>query len=101
MENVGSSYILVQSNPIVSDPRELHTILSFSLRSLFGECEPYGSLVSVLETHGSKAILQCPDEHVDHVRAALTMCFPPIYLQPALYQFDCLQIEAKRSLLKI
>ena len=95
------SFILVQSNPPVSDPRELHTILMFSLRSLFGECELHGCVVSVLETRGEKAVLQCPHRSVDFVRAALTLCSPPAYLQTTTYQFDCLQIDTKRMSLSI
>ena len=88
--------MLIQSSPPVSDPRELHTILMFSLRSLFGECELHGCVVSVLETCGEKAVLQCPDSNVDFVRAALTLCSPPVYLQTTIYQFDCLHIDTKR-----
>lgn len=96
-----SSYLLIQSNPIISDPRELQTILLFSLKSLFGECEPHGCQVSVLETRGSFAILLCPNRDIDYVRAALTMCSPPAYLHPTIYHFDCVQIETDRNMLTV
>jgi RNase P/RNase MRP subunit POP5 len=100
--NLSPVYLLVQSSPAVQDPRELHTILIFSLRSLFGECEPHSCLVEVLEcVGGGKAIIKCPLSSVDSVRAALTLCTPPQYLQSSIYRFDVLQIETSQSKLQI
>jgi hypothetical protein len=39
----GFSQLFVEASPRIEDPRELQTILNFSLRDLFGLCEPYSN----------------------------------------------------------
>ena len=91
-------FMLVQSSPPLQDSREIETILTYSLRSLFGECEPHSCLVQVVKTTAvNKAIIKCPEESLNAVRAALTFCHPPLYLQPTIYQFDVLQIANNES----
>ena len=109
-------FLLVESYPVVHDPRELQTILIHSLRELFGELEPHGCLTTVLETRKNRSIVCCPKDSVASVRAALTLCTPPLYLRGndertgvdgaaapavdangAVYRFDVLQTTKDRN----
>ena len=65
-------YMLVETKPVVSDPRELLTIIRSSLKSLFGETEAHGHFVEVLEATRPYAIVKCPASSVAATRAALT-----------------------------
>jgi RNase P/RNase MRP subunit POP5 len=91
------SYILIEGKPIVSDPRELQTIVQFSLRSLFGEFEQHSVGMQVVENSGRQAIIKCQTNSVAFIRAALTCCTPPTYLESTHYRFDVLQISQQRK----
>lgn len=93
-------YMLVETCPKISDPRELETILKSSLKFLFGECEPHGCLVEVEKAKPPFCIVKCPAASVSHIRAALTCPTPPPYLQSTLYRFDVLQIAADKNALE-
>ena len=103
--------LVVQTMPAVTDPREMTTILTFSLRDLFGELEPHSCTIhvegpiskesSLLEenntsdktpTSGALVIVKCPLESANQVRAAMTMISPPPYNETTLYRFDVLQV---------
>lgn len=86
-------YMLIETKPVVSDPRELLTILRSSLKSLFGETEAHGNFVEVLEATRPYAIVKCPQSSVAATRAALTWPSPPPYLQSTHYRFDVLAIN--------
>lgn len=108
----------------VHDPRELQTILLFSLRNLWGDLESHSGHVQVTKrptdqeeeeeeeedshsSHGADAStlfeVTCLTESVDAVRAALTMVTPPPYLQEgvgesvSLFRFDVLDVHQPSS----
>lgn len=115
----GFSRILVRSEPNVQDPRELQTILLFSLRNLWGEVEAHSCQLtvsvatsSIIHRHADANsnsvqkdnhccfVITCLSDSVASIRAALTMVTPPPYLEtsaatgePAVYLFDVLAIE--------
>jgi hypothetical protein len=43
------SQLFVEASPRIEDPRELQTILNFSLCDLFGICEPYSVCTELLQ----------------------------------------------------
>jgi RNase P/RNase MRP subunit POP5 len=92
-----TSLVLIRSTPLISDPRELATILTFSLRSLFGEVEHHSCLLEVLlhpedNVDGATLSVKCPTESVPAVRAALTMVSVPVYLSSTIYRFDVVKV---------
>jgi RNase P/RNase MRP subunit POP5 len=93
-----TSLVLIRSKPLISDPRELATILTFSLRSLFGEVEHHSCLLEVLlhpednNVDGATLSVKCPTESVPAVRAALTMVSVPVYLSSTIYRFDVVKV---------
>lgn len=100
-------YALIRITPAITDPRELQTIITTSLRSLFGDCESHSVVLNVLTcrpvrqlsearlcptntndsnnyvtamTYGAhEAIIECPATSLDFVRAALTFPMLPSY----------------------
>ena len=111
-----TSQAVVLTTPAIHDPRELNTIISTSLRSMFGDCQSYEIGLTVVEcrpcstttatatrrrrrqeedysSDSYEAIIQCPTESLPYVRAALTLSMPPTYLQENLYRFDFLEIN--------
>lgn len=49
-------------NVVITDPRELQTIIIFSLRSLFGDMEPYSYQMKVIARRPRKEILVDAEE---------------------------------------
>jgi len=98
-----TSSLWVRTSPRIDDAAEMKTILLFSLRSLWGELEPYSCEVTIknapaghcLSVGKSKALLvvECPTTSVNNVRAALTLVSTPPYLEDTTYQFDVLDIQ--------
>lgn len=86
-------YMLIEAKPVISDPRELLTIIRSSAKSLFGETEPHGCFVEVLEANRSYCVIKCLASSVEATRAALTFPLPPPYLQETHYRFDVLAIH--------
>jgi RNase P/RNase MRP subunit POP5 len=102
--------LFVKMTPVIIDVKEMTTILTCSLRSLFGELEHHSSRIKVSvvtdndnddkDAHQSKAdlIVLCPAESTEAVQAALTMVSPPTYLEDTINQFDVVAIlEAKKT----
>jgi RNase P/RNase MRP subunit POP5 len=89
-----TSWVVVEATPQVKDPRELFTILTSSLRSLFGDLEPHSCRLTVDRADDSQTalVVKCPTESVAAVRASLTMVTPPPYLSATLYRFDVLKV---------
>jgi len=103
--------MIIQSLPVIRDPRELQTILTYSLRDLFGELETHSFSVEVKastqqhysnnnssESNNKDAaivmmIVECPSESAKQVRAAMTMCTPPPYLQDTHFRLDVMDLE--------
>jgi RNase P/RNase MRP subunit POP5 len=86
----------VRSEPPLEDPRELHTILLFSIRKLWGELEPHSRSVTVERSmNGVRGdfVIECAKSSVAEIRAALMLVSPPEYLQDAIYRFDVVKIE--------
>lgn len=91
--NGSECYSLIKTTPAVKDPRELHTIITNSLRSTFGDCHSH--IFQVIECRpfeddsGSYlAIIQSPRSSMDYVRASLCFVQPPSHLQDNIYRFD-------------
>jgi hypothetical protein len=127
MKHHSSVVISVRSNPPIDDPREIATIITFSLRSLFGDLEPHSCRIQVtlkqqsnqqqqqqqlndrdkdnynaVDEGSSKETLKvfeviCPPDSVGAVRAALTLVTPPPYLSSTLYCFDVVTIEPNKG----
>jgi RNase P/RNase MRP subunit POP5 len=77
----------------VEDPRELTTILQFSIRSLFGDLESHSYAVQITKaTEVGKFIVSCSRSSVKAVRSALTMVTPPPYLESNIYRFDVVSV---------
>jgi RNase P/RNase MRP subunit POP5 len=91
------SRIAVRTQPKIQDPREMKTILTFSLRALWGDLEPHSCVVDVQndDSTSSEALLlvKCPTESVAAVRAALTMVTTPSYLASTVYRFDVVEVK--------
>jgi RNase P/RNase MRP subunit POP5 len=88
--------LTVRSEPRVEDPRELQTILTFSLKSLWGDLEAHSCALQIEKRAEGKEILlivRCLTESVGAVRAALTLVSPPPYLESNLYRFDVVDVE--------
>ncbi len=89
--------MIVRTQPKIQDPRELKTILTFSLRNLWGDLEPHSCMLDVQkdDSTSSEALLlvKCPTESVAAVRAALTMVTPPSYLASTVYRFDVVEVQ--------
>lgn len=92
----------IRSTPPIKDPRELSTIITSSLRSLFGDCQPYSFEVDVIECRSCSnpdqnmnnsfvAIIECPSSSLDYVRAALTFSSTPSYLEGEIYRLDYIE----------
>lgn len=88
------AYMLIQAKPVVKDPRELSTIIRSSLKSWFGETEPHGGFVEVLEANRSFCVIKCPESSLSATRVALTFPAPPPYLQETHFCFDVLKIQS-------
>jgi hypothetical protein len=87
------SNVLVRTEPVITDPREMQTILLFSLRALWGTLEPHSCQLSVSLVDGLQRVT-CRTDSVAAVRAALTLVTPPPYLESTIYRFDVLQEES-------
>ena len=102
---------LIRTSPAISDPKELTTIISTSVRAAFGDCQAHTVGVRILDCrtataaarrrrntiNTSETILQCPDDALPYIRAALTLPSPPSYFQGSIYTFDFLKIDDKSS----
>jgi len=99
----------VRTLPRIDDVGEMKTILLFSLRSLWGDLEPYSCDIVVrkapqdhpLNAEHSKSgvlIVECPSTSSKQVRAALTLVSPPPYLEDTLFQFDVIDIQESSSI---
>ena len=97
------SLIWVMSAPVIDDPRELQTIITFSLRSLWGDLESHSCdlIVEVAPigdrgtstNGGASLVVRCRSDSVDAVRASLTLVTPPPYLEGTVYQFDVTDVQ--------
>lgn len=92
-----NSFLLVHCNPAVSDPRELETVISVSLKHIFGALD--ATTAEVLETRAEVALIKCASSSAPNVRAALTLYTLPPYLQDQgrKFQFDVLEIREQLS----
>lgn len=101
------SLIWVRTAPVVDDPRELQTILTFSLRSLWGDLESHSCDLTVeiapigdqgaATNGGALLVVRCRSDSVDAVRSSLTLVTPPPYLEGTVYQFDVIAIQEDSS----
>ena len=100
MSTESVSQAVIRTTPAITDPRELDTIITSSLRSLFGDCQPHSCSVkecrpcSDRPTQGHEsyeAIIECPESSMEHVRAALTFSSTPSYLEGSIYRLDFIQ----------
>lgn len=86
------THLTVQSEPHIEDPRELQTILTFSLRSLWGDLEGHSCALQVTKEKNFMNI-RCRKDSLESVRAALTLVSPPPYLESTIYRFDVIAVE--------
>ena len=93
------------------DPKELHTLVVFSLRHLYGDFEShsYGMMVKTYNDEADTAatyrrpasksdeanffVIRCCTESVQAIRASLTIVTPPPFLEDTLYQLDVIKIS--------
>jgi len=93
------SYMLIESKPRV-DEKELFTIITVSLRSLFGACQPH-CVVEIIDTKGRLAVVKCASSSLASVRASLTMPTPPPFMQNTIYRFDVLRVQNSAIMIDI
>ena len=86
--------INVETTPPMADPKELTTILTFSLRDLFGDFEPHSCLLEISKGIEGTMIVKCPADSVKQVRSALTLVAPPSYIDTSHYRFDVVNVTA-------
>ena len=89
------SEIILQSTPQIQDPKEVHTILITSLRALFGDFENHSchlTVSKVSDGDGSHKV-ECRNDSVRFVRAALSMTYEPSFMTEQVYQLDVLKIN--------
>jgi hypothetical protein len=101
-------------SPRINDPKELHTLVLFSLRHLFGDFESYSCdmIVEFYDIEKDKAstdtghpvetcsdnegqyfAIRCCTESVPAIRASLTIVTPPPFLEHTLYQIDVIKVN--------
>ena len=112
MTNISTAKVTIRTTPAIKDPRQLDSVITASLRALFGDCQPYSCELRVLEcrpcSSGSSsksssksssnsydAVLECPVSSVDYIRAALTFSTTPQFLDGEMYRIDFLHCDAK------
>lgn len=93
------SQVLVRTEPLITDPREMHTIVLFSLRDLWGTLERHScqlSVASAVDDKGNNSLMRvtCRTDSIAAVRAALTLVTPPPYIESTLYRFDVVHVES-------
>jgi len=105
--------ILIRTTPPIKDPKELDSIITASLRSLYGDYEPYSCGLRVVECRKCSplfaitgysqereakqsydAILECPSSSEKYVRAALTFSSTPHFLEGTVYRLDFLESKS-------
>jgi RNase P/RNase MRP subunit POP5 len=71
------------------------TILTFSLRDLFGDFESHSCATQVTkeEEGDGVMIINCPSKSIKEIRAALTLVTPPPYMVDKQYRFDVLDVK--------
>ena len=71
------------------------TILTCSLKSLWGDLEPHSCMIQVIkdETKQGLLVVRCRTDSMAAVRAALTLVTPPPYLESTLYRFDVIEVQ--------
>lgn len=105
-----SNIIVRCVSPRLNDPKELYTLILFSLRHLFGDFEShsFGMIVefcnidkelpleqSFDKNQGDKQqyfSIRCSSESISAIRASLTIVTPPQFLEDKLYQFDVIKV---------
>ena len=109
---------LIQSSPPIHDPRELNTIITTSLRSMFGDCQAHTIELRILKCRShsrsyhntigcidddddddddlNEAIIECSNDSLPFIRAALTFPCPPSYID-TMYRFDFVKVDDKAS----
>jgi RNase P/RNase MRP subunit POP5 len=111
--NPTSKLIVRCVSPRMNDPKELHTLILFSLRHLYGDFEShsYGMTVDFYKMEEDRAcndikhavdkrrndeelyfVIRCGTESVSAIRASLTIVTPPAFAEDTLYQFDVIKI---------
>lgn len=87
------SQIILQSTPQIQDPKEVHTILVNSLRALFGDFENHSCHLTVRKMpDGGSHKVECRNDSVRFVRAALSMTYEPSFMTEKVYQLDVLKV---------
>uniref|UniRef100_A0A7R9ZJR2 Uncharacterized protein n=1 Tax=Craspedostauros australis TaxID=1486917 RepID=A0A7R9ZJR2_9STRA len=87
--------LTIRTTPQLSDPREVDTILTSSLRALFGDLEPYSCQMQVRSIEAG--CFEIRSDAPSHVRAAATMITAPPYMEDALFRFDVMSVRALGS----
>lgn len=102
--------ILIRTTPPIKDPKELDSIITASLRSLYGDYQPYSCGLRVVECRKCSpafaitgytqeqeakqsydAVLECPSSSEKYIRAALTFSSIPPFLEGTVYRLDFLE----------
>lgn len=90
----------ISSKPLIKDPRELQTILTTSLRALWGNWESYSTQLRVQSAQSRDndnnpplLLVTCLAEHAPQIQAALALVTPPPYLEETLYCLDVVKME--------
>jgi RNase P/RNase MRP subunit POP5 len=110
LKNNATCQLAVRCSPEMSDPSEFHTIVISSVRSLFGQLESHsfglevklptqqqplgvGELTSEQGCQAHHFTVECPQESVDAVRAALTMATTHQFGTSTVYRLDVINVK--------
>lgn len=104
MTKEGLQRLRIRSTPAIKEERMLESIISSSLRSLFGDCEPYSCVLNVVQCTSPQkkdmasdsydAIIECPSSDEEFVRAAFTFPTIPKFLGDGeFYRLDVISSE--------
>ena len=93
-----TAHLWVDATPPIRDARELQTLLTTSLRALWGNLERYSATLQVERPSQGQGdddclVVSCPRTHAPYIQAALTCVTPPPYLEDTLYRLDVVEIE--------
>lgn len=94
---MATCHLEILATPEMHDAREVNTILTSSLHSLFGDFDgEHHACQTVVKnsTAPSTFHVECPKESMAAVRAALSMVTPPPYLYGTIYRFDVKKVTS-------
>lgn len=92
-----SAVMTLRTDPPMTCPRELETVLVASLRALFGAWEPYSARMTVTKLPNTNAdfVIRCQNsgDTVDKIRVAATMVSTPAFMNSGVLRLDVVDVS--------